>query len=156
MQDCDSSPGSGKLKISRAQNKKRTSDSMTAKRALALYEVPENLNTSWNSIRYMNHHETNQGPQQPINSLTIAGTFSPPWPPAEEIRTAGDPNSKIQTGTKRKIWKQLLFSTHRRPHSMAIPVTTRGTHTHTRLFEGRRIDKVVARPGTSSSVKVAS
>ena len=34
---------------------------MTAKRALALYEVPENLNTSWNNIRYMNHHETNQG-----------------------------------------------------------------------------------------------
>ena len=33
---------------------------MTAKRALALYEVPESLNTSWN-IRYMNHHETNQG-----------------------------------------------------------------------------------------------
>ena len=31
----------------------------------------------------------------------------------EEISPAGDPNSKIQTGTKRKIWKQLLFSTHR-------------------------------------------
>ena len=30
-----------------------------------------------------------------------------------QISPAGDPNSKIQTGTKRKIWKQLLFSTHR-------------------------------------------
>ena len=31
----------------------------------------------------------------------------------KRISPAGDPNSKIQTGTKRKIWKQLLFSTHR-------------------------------------------
>ena len=34
---------------------------MTAKRALTPDEVPENVNTSWNNNRYMNHHETNQG-----------------------------------------------------------------------------------------------
>ena len=118
---------------------------MTAKRALALYKVPENLNTSWNNIRYMNHHETNQG------TTAIAGTFSPPW---RAVFVGQDARQGVLPPCCDTKWKG------KPEKSKRIPIIRRVTHTHTHASpRGGKIVKLRAtggvRLGESTNLTIA-
>ena len=104
-----------RLKISKAQNERvGWRSTQVVGGHLKQVEVPEHLNTSWNNIRYMNHHEKKPGTtatnQQFNNSRYVFTSLArsslartrarESWPPAVPETIRMDPcDSKGYTHT---------------------------------------------------------